>query len=312
MTASDGAAVSLRLPYRSPLDGEGLISFLGLRAVAGIEEVRDGAYRRSLRLPHGSGAVELRPAEGHIAARYWLSDLRDLAAAIQRSRALLDLDSDPHSVLDALGPDATIGTLVRAAPGRRVAGHVDGHELAVRAVLGQQVSLRGAATLTARLVAAHGEPLERPLGGVTHVFPSVEALAEIDPDKLAMPGSRRRGLLALAGALARGEISLDGGAERQRARARLLELPGIGPWTAEYIAMRALRDPDAFMASDLGVRHALERLGCDGGPASVASLAEGWRPYRAYALQHLWASLHPNGTAMQTPRSSDEPERLAA
>jgi AraC family transcriptional regulator, regulatory protein of adaptative response / DNA-3-methyladenine glycosylase II len=226
-----------------------------------------------------------------VGARFRLDDLRDLGAAIQRSRGLLDLDSDPEAVAEALGADELLAPLVRAAPGRRVVGHVDGPELAVRAVLGQQVSLAGAATLAARLVAAHGEPLERPLGGVTHLFPSAPALAQADPETLAMPVSRRRALIGLAAALARGELSLDAGVDRDEARRRLLALRGIGPWTAAYVAMRALRDPDAFLPSDLGVRHALERLGRDGRPAAATRLAERWRPYRAYAVQHLWGRL---------------------
>ena len=288
---TDSGALSLRLPYRAPLDAAGLVTYLGLRAVPRIEEVRDGAYRRSLSLPHGTGAVELRPADGYVHARYWLADLRDLGAAMQRSRALLDLDSDPLSVAELLGDEPLLGALVRSSPGRRVAGTVDGHELAVRALLGQQVSLRGAATLAGRLVADHGQELERPLGSVTHVFPAVEALAAVDMASLSMPVARRRGLLALIAALARGELVIDAGADRADARRRLLSLPGVGPWTAEYIAMRALRDPDAFPASDLGVRHALEQLGEDGRPANAEMLAERWRPYRAYAVQHLWASL---------------------
>jgi AraC family transcriptional regulator, regulatory protein of adaptative response / DNA-3-methyladenine glycosylase II len=309
---ADSAALSLRLPYRAPLEADGLIAFLGLRAVPGVEEVIDGAYRRSMRLPRGAGVLEMRPAAGHIDARYWLEDLRDLAAAIQRSRALLDLDSDPQSVVDALGPDPLLGALVRRTPGRRVPGHVDGHELAVRAVLGQQVSLRGAATLAGRLASDYGEPLDRPIGGVTHLFPSAQALANADPSRLAMPKARARGLLGLVAALAAGEITLDTGAERVRTREQLLALAGIGPWTAEYIAMRALRDPDAFMASDLGVRHALERLGHDGRPAAASVLAERWRPYRAYAVQHLWASLEPGGRAAPSPPASGEHEKLAA
>jgi AraC family transcriptional regulator of adaptative response / DNA-3-methyladenine glycosylase II len=315
--AEEGDALSLRLPYRAPLDGDGLIAFLGLRAVPGIEEVHDGAYRRSLRLPHGSGVVELRPADGYVHARYWLQDLRDLAAAMQRSRALLDLDSDPLSVAETLGEDRLLGALVRQAPGRRVPGHVDGGELAIRAVLGQQVSLKGAATLAGRLVAQYGEPLERPLGTVTHTFPSMHVLGEIDPEQLAMPRARGRALLGLARALASGELTLDAGSDRVEARGRLLELPGIGVWTADYIAMRALGDPDAFLPSDLGVRHALERLGQDGRPAAAQRIAERWRPYRAYALQHLWASLSPpveasDLTPSSTTTSPGDAERLAA
>ena len=309
---ADSGALSLRLPYRAPLDAPGLITFLGLRAVAGIEEVLDGAYRRSLSLPHGTGAVELRPAEGYVHARYWLADLRDLGAAMQRSRALLDLDSDPHSVAEVLGSEPLLGPLVRAAPGRRLPGTVDGHELAVRAVLGQQVSLRGASTLAGRLVAHHGEELERPLGTVTHVFPPVQALADADLDGMSMPVARRRGLLGLVTALAREELVVDAGADRVEARRQLLALPGVGPWTAEYIAMRALRDPDAFPASDLGVRHALQQLGQDGRPANAEALSQRWRPYRAYAVQHLWASLTSTGRAKRARRRIDAGGRLAA
>jgi AraC family transcriptional regulator of adaptative response / DNA-3-methyladenine glycosylase II len=289
--AEDSGTLELRLPYREPFDGDGLIEFLARRAIAGVEEVRDGAYRRSLSLPHGPGIVELLPLEGYVRARLWLADLRDLGAAVHRCRGLLDLDSDPGSVLDVLGSDPLLGALIRAVPGRRVPGSVDGEELAVRALLGQQISLRGAATLGARLVAQLGEPLERPLGTVTHLFPASAALAGADLEALAMPASRRRALASLARTLAAGEIRLDRGADRLEVRERLLELPGIGPWTADYVAMRALRDPDAFLASDLGVRHALERLGADGRAPSAEGLSQAWRPYRAHAVLHLWASL---------------------
>jgi AraC family transcriptional regulator of adaptative response / DNA-3-methyladenine glycosylase II len=286
---TDGDAISLRLPYRAPLAAGDLVEFFRRRLVSGVEDVVDGAYRRSLRLPHGAGTVELRPQDGYVQGRFRVEDLRDLGAAVERCRVLLDLDSDPRTVADALGPDPLLGPLVRAAPGRRVPGHVDGHELAVRAVLGQQVSLGGAATLAGRLVAAHGEPLARPLGTVTHLFPAAAALAAIDPATLAMPAARRRALIALSIALATGALTLDAGADREAARRGLLALPGIGPWTAGYVAMRALRDPDAFLAGDLGVRHGLERLGADGRPAAAQRLSERWRPYRAYAVMHLWA-----------------------
>jgi AraC family transcriptional regulator, regulatory protein of adaptative response / DNA-3-methyladenine glycosylase II len=310
--SEDSGCVSLRLPYRAPLDGDGIISFLELRAVPGVEEVLDGAFRRSLCLPHGTGVLELRAGDGHVRARYWLEDLRDLAAAMQRSRALLDLDSDPHSVAEALADDELLGALVRRTPGRRVVGHVDGRELSVRAVLGQQVSLRGARTLAGRLVSSYGEPLRRPIGAVTHAFPSAAALAQADPDRLAMPLARRRALVGLARALAGDQLVLDAGADRADARRRLLALPGIGPWTAEYIAMRALRDPDAFLPSDLGVRHALQRLGQDGRPAAVEKLSERWRPYRAYALFHLWGSLRQPGSAPRASSAARDRGRLAA
>lgn len=311
-TSPEAGAIALRLPYRSPLDAHGLMAFLGRRAVPGVEEeLEGGGFARSLALPRALGTVELRPAAdprsvGHVSARFRLDDLRDLGAAVQRSRALLDLDSDPGAVVEALGGDPLLGPLVLDAPGRRVAGHVDAHELAVRAVLGQQVSLAGAATLAARLVAAHSEPLERPLGAVTHAFPRADALAAVDPGELAMPRSRAQALVGLAGALARGDLVLDAGADRSEARARLLALRGIGPWTAEYVAMRALRDPDAFLASDLGVRHAIEALGGDGRAGAVERIAERWRPYRAYAVAHLWGSL-----AAPPPREGGELCRLS-
>jgi AraC family transcriptional regulator of adaptative response / DNA-3-methyladenine glycosylase II len=287
----DSGMLSLRLPYRGPFDGVGAIRFLGRRAVPGVEEVIDGAYRRSLRLPHGLGAVELRPAGGYVQARYRLDDLRDLAAAIERSRVLLDLDCDPQSVSGALRRDRLLGRVVREVPGRRVVGTVDGAELAVRAVLGQQISLRAASTLAGRLVARHGEKLQRPFGGVTHAFPSPAALTEAPGQGAAMPMSRQRALSAVASALASGELVIDAGTDRVEARRRLGALPGVGSWTAEYVAMRAMRDPDAFMSGDLGVRRELEALGADATPAAAQRLAERWRPYRSYAVQHLWASV---------------------
>ena len=295
----------LRLPYRAPLDEEGLLAFLAPRSVAGVEEVVDGVYRRSLRLPHGTGIVELEPVSGHVRARYVLGDLQDLGAAVQRSRALLDLDSDPEAVLAVLGDDPLLAALVNRAPGRRVPGHVDAHELAARAVLGQQVSVAGARTLAARLVASHGEPLVRPAGSITHVFPSAAAIASLDPGALAMPRSRGAALVALARSLAAGELVLDPGADRHEARSKLLALTGIGPWTAEYVAMRGLRDPDAFLPTDLGVRHALTQLGHDARPAAAAAaLAERWRPYRAYALAHLWSNSSPGLGATRRLRSA--------
>ena len=283
--------VALRLPYRAPLDAPGLLDYLARRAVPGIEHVRAGVYTRSLRLPHGSATVQLRPADGHLGVRFAVDDPRDLATAVHRCRALLDLDSDPAAVTDAFGTDPLLGPLRRRSPGMRVPGTVDGPELAVRAVLGQQVSLAAAATVAGRLVAGHGQPLKRPLDEVTHTFPDAAALAAIDLRALPMPAARGRALTVLATRLATGELTLDAGADRDEARRRLLEVPGVGPWTAEYVAMRALRDPDAFLASDLGIHHALRRHGFDGRPAVAERLSQGWRPYRAYAVIHLWADL---------------------
>jgi AraC family transcriptional regulator of adaptative response / DNA-3-methyladenine glycosylase II len=302
--AGAGAELELELSTSEPFDPAWPLGFFARRAVAGVEEILpDGGYRRSVRLAHGAGVVELRSAGSHargrarsrataaIPVRLLLDDERDRADAERICRQLFDLDCDPRVVTAALGGDPVIGEFVRAAPGRRVPGTSDPHELAVRAVLGQQISVAGAATLAARLVAAYGEPLRRPAGAVTHLFPTAAALAAADPATLPMPAARRRALLGLTAALAQGEVTLRPGADSARGREALMALPGIGPWTAEYIAMRALRDPDAFMPTDLGVKHALDRLGLGSAPREAAALAERWRPYRAYALQHLWAQL---------------------
>jgi AraC family transcriptional regulator of adaptative response / DNA-3-methyladenine glycosylase II len=285
------AVIDVELAYREPMDAEGVVAYLSRRAIPGVEEIVDGAYRRSVRLPGGGGILELTPGDGRIRARYLLDRPEDEADAVGRSRLLFDLDTDPQPVFDALQGDPLIGPLIRANPGRRVPGHVDPDEIAFRAVLGQQVSLSGAATLAGRLAAEYGEPLRAPLGSVTHLFPRAGALAEVDPDRLPMPAARARALIGLAEALDEGRVKLGATVDRAEARERLLELPGIGPWTADYVALRALRDPDAFLPSDLGLRRALEGLGLDGSPANAAKLGESWRPYRAYALMHLWATL---------------------
>jgi AraC family transcriptional regulator of adaptative response / DNA-3-methyladenine glycosylase II len=289
--SEESGAIVLRLPYRAPLDADGLVAFLAARAVPGVEESADGIYRRALTLPRGHGIVSLSAADGYVRAAYQLDDLRDLATAVQRCRTLLDLDSDPEAVADVLGPDPRLGPAVQRCPGRRVPGAVDGDELAVRAVLGQQVSVAGAATLAGRLVAAYGAPLARPVGAVTHAFPTADAIADADPAHLAMPDARRTAVRGLAGALSRGDIVLDAGTDRDETQRRLLALPGVGPWTTAYISMRVLRDPDAFLPTDLGVRHGLRRLGlgADIGAAAATRAAEAWRPYRAYAVQHLWS-----------------------
>jgi AraC family transcriptional regulator of adaptative response / DNA-3-methyladenine glycosylase II len=229
---SDPAApglIRLRLPYRAPIDGDRMFGFLAARAIPGVESVDDGRYRRTLLLPNGTGIMSLGAGDGYIDCELQLEDLRDLTAAVQRCRRLLDLDADPSAVTAALAASGTVlGPLALAHPGRRVPGHVDGNELALRAVLGQQVSVAAARRLGARLVTAYGKPLERPEGTLTHCFPAAETLAEADPATLPMPRSRALALTGLAAALASGDLSLDPGAERDRASSQLLALPGIG------------------------------------------------------------------------------------
>ncbi|HET7477996.1 MAG TPA: AlkA N-terminal domain-containing protein [Rubrobacteraceae bacterium] len=287
--------ISLRLPRREPFDAASILQFLGDRAIAGVEEMFEGVYRRALRLPHGAGIVELSDGGDHVRCVLTLEEPRDLGAAVQRCRRLLDLDADPVAVDDVLGADSILAPLVRRAPGLRVPGSVDGGELALRAVLGQQVSVAGARTLAGRLVQDVGQPLPEALTGagerLTRLFPEIAAVAGAGLESLAMPAARRDALRSLAGALAAGDIALDPGAERDEARNKLLELRGIGPWTASYIAMRALGDPDAFLPTDLGVRRGIAHLGHASDPKSVAALSERWRPWRSYAVQNLWASL---------------------
>jgi AraC family transcriptional regulator of adaptative response / DNA-3-methyladenine glycosylase II len=182
--------------------------------------------------------------------------------------------------------------VVRADPGRRVPGAADGFELAVRAVIGQQVSVAGARTVAGNLVYAAGEELSAPDSGLTHLFPTPVALAELaahDPGAFAMPTGRRRALRALAEAVASGDVVIDPGADPRELRRSLVALPGIGPWTAEYVALRALRDPDAFMPTDLGIRRAAASLGLPEDPASLTALADAWRPWRSYAMAYLWS-----------------------
>lgn len=283
--------LSLRLPVRMPFAYEGLFGHLAASAVPGVEEVRAGSYRRTLRLANGNGIVSLTPQPDHVKCEIRLDDFRDLAAAIARCRRLLDLDADPEAVVDALGVDPDLGALVAKAPGQRIPRTVDEQELALRVVLGQQVSVKAARTHAARLVTAYGQPVADADGGLTHVFPAVEDLAEIDPAHLAFPKSRQRTLTTLIKALATREVVLDVGCDWDRARAKLLELPGIGPWTAEVIAMRGLGDPDAFPSSDLGVRIAAQQLGIPTEARPLTEHSMQWRPWRSYATQHLWTAL---------------------
>ncbi|MDN0200820.1 helix-turn-helix domain-containing protein [Streptomyces sp. S.PNR 29] len=294
-------ALTLRLPFRAPLNPDNLFGHLAATAVPGVEEwlphclngvggTPIGAYRRTLRLPYGHGIVALTPNPDHISCRLTLSDLRDLTVAISRCRRLLDLDADPVAVDDQLRTDPVLAPLVDKAPGRRVPRTVDEAEFAVRAVLGQQVSTAAARTHAARLVTAHGEPVDDPEGGLTHLFPSAEALASVDPETLAMPRTRRTTLTTLVGQLADGSLHLGVESDWPEARARLLALPGFGPWTADVIAMRALGDPDAFLPTDLGIRRAARELGLPSTPAALTARAAAWRPWRAYAVQYLWAT----------------------
>lgn len=283
--------VSLRLPVRTPFAFAGVFGHLAACAVPGCEEIRDGAYRRTLRLPHGNGFASLRPAPDHVRCRLVLEDFRDLTAAITRCRRLLDLDADPQAIVETLAGDPDLAPLVAKAPGQRIPRTVDEQELAVRAVLGQQVSTKAARTHAHRLVLAHGQCVNDPDGGLSHVFPPVERLADLDPAQLALPQARRRTLRALVERLADGSIDLGAGCDWERARHDLIAVPGIGAWTAEVIAMRGLGDPDAFPVTDLGLHASARHHGLPHTPRALIQRSARWRPWRSYATQHLWTSL---------------------
>ncbi|WP_171162316.1 AlkA N-terminal domain-containing protein [Streptomyces sp. I05A-00742] len=297
--------IPLRLAHRGPYAAREVFDFLERRVITGIEEMTGAVgarvYRRTLRLPYGTGVVEVQePPAGTgrtggrgtwLACRLHLTDLRDLSNAVQRMRRLFDLDADPDAVAERLGADPLLRPLVAARPGLRSPGAADADELAVRAVLGQQVSVAAAAHLAARLVAAYGTPLPTPDGALTHVFPepAVLAGARLDgsdgaagSDGIGMPEARKDALRTVAAALADGTVRLDSGVDRDDTERRLLDLRGVGPWTAGYIRMRALGDPDVFLPGDAGARHGLAALGT--GPEAAAD----WRPWRSYALHHLW------------------------
>ena len=316
-----GTWLTLRLACREPFDGRSLLRFLAARAIAGVEEVTQSRYARTIRVPGGSGIVELVPpatARGgergraappggaQVLLRVRLTSLRGIGQVVSRCRQLFDLDADPQAIAAALAADEALAPLVAARPGLRVPGAYDGFELAVRAVIGQQVSVPAASTLTGRLAARHGTRLDGaagPTGPLSVLFPRPADLADADLAGLGLTTARQATLRALAAACAGGRLSLDPGTDPEETADRLAELPGVGPWTVAYIMMRT-GDPDAFPGSDLGLRRAMERLGIDPGRA------DRWRPWRAYAALHLWAALaEPPGVA--EPATPGEPATQA-
>ncbi|MFD8705568.1 AlkA N-terminal domain-containing protein [Kitasatospora sp. NPDC059648] len=289
-SAGGAAGIPLRLAHRRPYDAAEVFDYLAARALDGIEEITGGAgrrtYRRTLRLPHGPGVVEVgeKLGDGWLECRLHLGDLRDLTTATQRIRRLFDLDADPYAVTERLGADPALAPLVQARRGLRAPGAADPHELAIRAVLGQQVSVAAGRKLGKALVTAYGRPLPLPDGGLTHVFPGADDLAEASLAELGMPDSRRRTVRTVAAALAEGAVCLDAGADRDETEKKLLGLRGIGPWTAGYIRMRALGDPDVLLTGDVAVQAGMRRAGAD--PVD----AERWRPWRTYAMHHFWST----------------------
>ncbi|SCE79515.1 DNA-3-methyladenine glycosylase II [Micromonospora viridifaciens] len=301
--AGGAGTITLRLAYRPPLHAAALLDFLALRALPGVEEVREGTYHRALRLPHGAGTVALTPADGHVAATLRLADMRDLAPAVARCRRLLDLDADPVAVDATLAQDPALAAAVRAEPGVRLPHAVDGFEMAVRAITTQQISLRSARTTLTHLLSPttptsvdHEVDGEVDLSGhrqphdqqQLRAFPSAEEVLGVPDEGFRMPGARRETIRAVARAVADGSLDLEPGGDREEAVRRLSALPGIGPWTAGYVAMRALGDPDVFLPTDLGVRRGAAALGRPDEPKTLDAYADRWRPWRSYAVIRLW------------------------
>ncbi len=286
--------LTLKLPVRPPFDATALFSFLRDRALPGIEAVRGHAYSRTIESRGRAGIVTV----SHEAGREFLSlSLNfspgpDLLDFVRRTGRIFDVDADPLAIGTVLSRDPLLAPLVAARPGLRVPGAWDPFEIAVRAILGQQVSVRGARTLAGRLVAAFGRPLEDgSVEGLTHVFPGPAALAVSDLSKIGVPRARANAIRALASAVHTKKVELAATRGLDDLEQRLCALPGIGPWTAQYVALRAFGEPDAFPAGDLGLRRALETAGVSADATALRARAASWSPFRAYATLHLWNSL---------------------
>ncbi len=289
-TRAAGEEVSLSLSYRPPYDWEHLRDFLALRATPGVEHVNEHGYARLIRTDTGHAAIQVQPVPGRDALRLRVhgapaAALFQIATAARR---VFDLAADPALVAEGLGSDALLRPLVRRRPGIRIPGTWDAFECAVRAVLGQQVTVAAARTLAGRLVERAGEPVAAAIPGLTRLFPAPRTLAAANLDGLGLTGARIGALKSLALAVAEGRVAFDRASEE--VVASLVELPGFGEWTAQYIALRALGEPDAFLSADLVVR----RMAAADGTALTAKeldrRAEAWRPWRGYAVMHLWCA----------------------
>ena len=277
-TGDATGTLTLRLALRAPYADAAVLQWLSARAVTGVEEIVDGHYRRTI----GAAVIDvtLHPHDGHALARIDIDDVTQVSDLVMRVRRLFDLDADPASVDEVLGSDPLLADSVAQSPGLRVPGAVEGFELLVRAILGQQVSVAAARTFAGRLVERCGTPLETSTGTLTHTFPTAVQVAVADLGGLGLTGGRVATLRTAAEAVAAGDIVLDPTADREQTRTRLAELPGVGPWTVDYVTMRALGDPDAFPATDLVVKRALD--------GHSPQRPDRWRPWRAYAAMHLW------------------------
>ncbi len=286
-----GAPLKLRLTYRPPFDWDGLLAFFTDRATAGIESVQDGTYRRSFQVGDTIGTMDVghEPDKRALTLSLRMSDARYLQSITARVRQMFDLESDPSVIAAALRRDPFLRPVLKKHPGLRVPGAWDPFELAVRVILGQQISVKGATTLAGRVAKTFGRPLgEFASGDVTHLSPRPEDLADADLGGLGIVGARIRAIQEMARAMIDGRVRLDGSMEFDEAVAAIVALPGLGPWSAHVIAMRVLREPDAFPAADLGIIRALSEDEKKPSPREVLARSEKWSPWRAYAALYLW------------------------
>ena len=291
-TNTPPGTTSLRLSYRPPLPTASLLRFLEARAIPGVEEVTADRYRRSIRFGSGSAILELAQSDrDSFAMSLETDEVGPLAHVVQQARRLLDLDTDPDAIHRDLASADLPPPLIDTLPGLRLPGAWDGFELGVRAILGQQVSVVAASTVAGRFAAMYGSALTTTSASITTLFPDAATVARADLSDLGVPARRRDSISAFAEAVASRTVVLDGSEVPDRVVRALLDLPGIGPWTAQYIAMRALRDPDAFPDRDLGLVRAMDAQ--EGSGESHKATANQWRPWRGYAAMYLWQSLRP-------------------
>jgi AraC family transcriptional regulator of adaptative response / DNA-3-methyladenine glycosylase II len=302
--------LELRLPFRAPFDWPAVVGYLSGRAIPGVESADASGYRRTVRVDGAVGWFEVSPVENRneLRARLQCAHPAALMRIHAGVRRIFDLDADPRAIADELAADPELGPDLALRPGLRVPGTWDPFELAVRAILGQQVSVRGATTLAGRLVDDFGEKLPPdatppgPAGSLARLFPEPDALADVELERIGLPSARAGAIRALAQAVAREDLCLDAALPLEQSVEALCRLPGIGPWTAQYVALRGLREPDAFPAGDLGLRKALAHPGA--APVSTRELeqrAEAWRPWRGYAALHLWHRASPRSSEEERP-----------
>jgi AraC family transcriptional regulator of adaptative response / DNA-3-methyladenine glycosylase II len=286
---AEAGSIRLVLPYRSPFDAAGLFAWMSARAIAGVEVATSDSFTRILRLPGGPAWFRLRdaPGQNRLVLDSRVARPADLAALVARVRRLFDLDADPLAIDEALAADPLIATRVRAVPGLRVPGAADPHEMLIRAMIGQQITVVAARTALTRLTEALGEPVEA-REGTDRLFPTMSAIAEHGAEVLRGPRARISAITAVAALLASGELELGPGDDPAAQRATLLALPGVGPWTADYVRMRVTGDPDVFLPGDVAVRTGATRAGLPGDPRELTARAGAFAPWRSYLTGHLW------------------------